>query len=1118
MQKEVTILNKINLLLCLVLIWTLTARIDAAPGDLDPVFGPVGFITTSLSAGTDRAFAAARQTDGKLVLAGTRDFNSVAAIVRYNVNGTLDASFGSGGIVITPISGISQATAVAVQSDGKIVVAATGGSVYAVMRYNANGSLDATFGSGGIFTDSSGGTVNALAILPDGRIVTAGTVAVNFFSADFSIVRLNSNGTFDASFDGDGKVTVNIADQAVGGNDFGYALAIQPDGKIVVGGESEFLNTARDFSLARLNFDGSLDTTFGGSGKVHTAFGGSGQLEAIRSIALQADGRIVAAGLGGENSVRGFALARYNSDGALDTTFDVDGKIITPTSGNGNEAANAVVVQTDGKIVAAGYSILQAALVRYNADGSLDAAFDGDGKVFTSVIGTNQAIARAALLEPNGKIIIAGQAVKRGADEDFLLARYNADGTPSTDFGTFGYVTTNPFDQTNQPSRATGVVVQSDGKIIVGSNRVVSSSQTVGSIIRYTADGRLDSSFASSTSGSGILTINIPGASTNEINSIIVQPNGKIFAAGTYEDQIDIGIFVVAVNADGTRDTTFGGNGNGFALIGSTNGGGLGQDIALQTDGKIVVAGASPNFATQTIEFTAFRFNANGTRDATFGANGIARTAVSAGNDVAFSVIVQPDNKIVLGGTINLGENINSDIALVRFNADGTLDGSFGAGGKVITALSVSTDFVTDIQLQTDGKIVAAGTTCGDLACSSGSAALLRYNPNGSLDNSFDGDGIVITQVPNSLASVLAASVIQTNGKIVAAGTVANAATQTDALVVRYNGDGSVDTTFGAGGFVTSDIGGTEQQAFAVALQTDGKIVTAGYSLNGTREDIAVWRYLGDTASTIRRPGFDFDGDGKADVSVFRPDNGTWYLNRSTAGFTGIAFGIATDKLVPADYDGDGKTDVAVYRAGTWYLQRSQLGFTGISFGDANDIPVPADYDGDGKADLAVFRPSNGTWYLQRSQIGFTGIAFGQNGDKPVAADYDGDGKADLAVNRSGVWYIQRSQLGFVGVTFGDAGDKLVPADYDGDGKADLAVFRPSNGVWYLQRSQLGFTGIAFGVGTDLPAAADYDGDGKADIAVFRNGIWYLQQSANGFQAIPFGASSDKPIPNAFVR
>ena len=270
---------------------------------------------------------------------------------------------------------------------------------------------------------------------------------------------------------------------------------------------------------------------------------------------------------------------------------------------------------------------------------------------------------------------------------------------------------------------------------------------------------------------------------------------------------------------------------------------------------------------------------------------------------------------------------------------------------------------------------------------------------------------------------------------------------------------------------------------------------------------------------TSRTP-FDFDGDGKSDISVFRPSNGAWYLQQSASGFTGSQFGISTDKLVPADYDGDGKTDIAVYRAGIWYLQRSAAGFTGISFGDSGDIPQPADFDGDGKAEIAVFRPSNGTWYvLNLATNQFNAYQFGASTDKPVVGDYDGDGKADYAVYRpsNGTWYLQRSSAGFTGMQFGDSNDKPVAADYDGDGKTDIAVFRPSNGTWYLQRSQFGFTGVQFGISTDLPTPADYDGDGKADIAVFRTGTWYLLRSTSGFTGVQFGAATDKPVPNAIV-
>ncbi|MCY7375500.1 MAG: FG-GAP-like repeat-containing protein, partial [Pyrinomonadaceae bacterium] len=252
------------------------------------------------------------------------------------------------------------------------------------------------------------------------------------------------------------------------------------------------------------------------------------------------------------------------------------------------------------------------------------------------------------------------------------------------------------------------------------------------------------------------------------------------------------------------------------------------------------------------------------------------------------------------------------------------------------------------------------------------------------------------------------------------------------------------------------------------------------------------------------RTKFDFDGDGRADISVFRPASGIWYLNQSANGFAAKTFGTSTDKLVPADYDGDGKTDVAVYRGGIWYLQRSASGFTGIAFGESSDVPVPADYDGDGKADIAVFRPSNAAWYRLNSSNGqFVFANFGISEDKPVPADYDGDGRANIAVFRpsNGTWYTsQNAAINYGAIQFGAATDKLVPADYDGDGKADVAVFR--GGVWHLNRSQAGVVSIAFGLGTDLPVAADYDGDGKSDIAVFRNGTWYLNRSQAGFTGV----------------
>ncbi len=269
----------------------------------------------------------------------------------------------------------------------------------------------------------------------------------------------------------------------------------------------------------------------------------------------------------------------------------------------------------------------------------------------------------------------------------------------------------------------------------------------------------------------------------------------------------------------------------------------------------------------------------------------------------------------------------------------------------------------------------------------------------------------------------------------------------------------------------------------------------------------------------------DFDGDGKTDVSVFRPDTGMWYvLNSSNSSFNGVGFGGATDVLAPGDYDGDGKTDYAVFRPseGTWYMQTKGGHFRARQFGTNGDVPVPADFNGDGKTDIAVFRPSNGVWYIANSDSRetFTFVQFGASEDKPVPADYDGDGKTDIAVWRpsNGSWYVLKSSDGtFYGVGFGASTDQPAQGDFDGDGKADFAVFR--SGFWYLLQSTAGFSAVQFGASGDLPVTGDFDGDNKADIAVYRpsNGTWYLLQSTAGFTGVAFGSETDKPIPNEYL-
>ena len=279
-------------------------------------------------------------------------------------------------------------------------------------------------------------------------------------------------------------------------------------------------------------------------------------------------------------------------------------------------------------------------------------------------------------------------------------------------------------------------------------------------------------------------------------------------------------------------------------------------------------------------------------------------------------------------------------------------------------------------------------------------------------------------------------------------------------------------------------------------------------------------------------PRADFDGDGKTDLSVYRPSEGNWYLQRSTAGFGVINFGLAADTLIPGDYDGDGKTDTAVFRADAnsanpdyYVLNSNGFVFNGTSWGLPADVPISGDYDGDNKTDRAVYRPSTGTWFILNSGNGSNTVEpFGLPTDIPLSIDNNGDGKTNLAVYRpsENTWYIAKPTgvpaTNFDAYPFGTTGDQQVQADYDGDSKDDVAVFRPSNGTWYILRSTNGMTDVVpFGTMGDVPVPGDYDGDGKDDVAVYRGGTWYVNRSTAGFIIQAFGLGTDIPIPNKYL-
>ncbi len=401
----------------------------AAPagGRLDTTFDADGKATAAIGSGYDNARDVAIQSDGKIVVAGysSNGTNDDFALARFNSNGSLDTAFDTDGKATTVIgSGYDQAFAVAIQSDGKIVVAGFSHNVthndFALVRYNSDGSLDTTFDTDGkVTTDigaSSDDVANSIAIQSDGKIVIAGA-SHNGANYDFALARYNSNGSLDTTFDADGKVTTAIGI----GTDFITAIAIQSDGKIVVAGISNSGGTNDDFALARYNSNGSLDTTFDADGKATTAIGG---YDNARGLAIQSDGKIVVAGSSSNGTDDDFMLARYNSNGSLDTTFDADG-IVTTAIGTSGDIANAIAIQSDGKIVVAGISgntDVDFVLARYNSNGSLDTTFGAGGKVTTNTGGVGDE-AYAIAIQSDGKIVVAGDSWN-GFDMDFTLVRY----------------------------------------------------------------------------------------------------------------------------------------------------------------------------------------------------------------------------------------------------------------------------------------------------------------------------------------------------------------------------------------------------------------------------------------------------------------------------------------------------------------------------------------------------------------------------------------------------------------------------------------------------------------------------------------------------------------------
>ncbi len=790
---------------------------------LDTSFNHTGIVRSVWGTGGERISSLAMQNDGKIIAAGevTTGINFRVLVQRYLTDGSLDPSFGKKGIALSEILGgtyaSSHAYAVSIQKDGKIVVTGlvseAGINSILISRFLQNGSVDSSFNSLGylIIKSGSNSSANAIKILTDGSILVAGTTIYNTKNSFFAF-KCSQAGVPDSNFGTNGMSVLPVGN----GHSYCYALELLTDGSMVLGGYAHN-GTNNDFAVVKLKASGTPDSSFSQDGKILIDFNKS-QDYGI-ALAIQKDGKFVVGGQSYESNQNHFALIRLHSSGDLDTSFSHDGKLITHINNSASDI-RALALQDDGKIIAIGVGSgkdaattkSDFAIARYLTDGNLDMSFGGTG-IITQDYANAANVPLAVLPFANKSILLGGYSLIN-SNSDIMLYQIHSDGTSDSSFNKTGLLIQD-LDLTH--SFANSIYIQADGKLVLGGYCNYYESYEYFSA-RYELNGKIDSSY----SNDGV-AIRFFSQDQDICRALAIQNDGKILQLGTSINNAGLSsIMLLRYAQDGSTDNSF--DSDGKVTTTASADGSEGNCLLLQKDQKILVGGTL--FEGSNGNFALLRYLSSGKPDSSFGINGITTTDFNSGMDEAKAIGLQEDGKILLAGSSTL--NGTSFFSIARYAMDGTPDLSFNQNGKILLNFGQSNvNIAKVIKLQKDGKILIGGYTYNKIG-NHLDFALARLNADGSLDLTFSGDGMLTLNV-NNQSNEIEDLLLFGNGEILIAGNTSSG-NSFEFVTVLLHPDGSINTSYGDKGVAYFNLGSNKSVLTSAAVQSDGKVLLCGYT------------------------------------------------------------------------------------------------------------------------------------------------------------------------------------------------------------------------------------------------------------------------------------------------